>query len=51
MPDTLKVASLSPYITADFKQFTNFWLISNLKFLSMLVEKSVAVQLTKHVIL
>ena len=52
MPDALKIASLSPALkkpTADFKQFTNFRPISNLKFISKLVEKSVAVQLTKHV--
>ena len=52
MPDALKIASLSPTLnkpSADFKQFTNFRPISNLKFISKLVEKSVAVQLTKHV--
>ena len=52
MPDALKIASLSPALkkpTADFKQFTNFRSISNLKFISELAEKSVAVQLTKHV--
>ena len=51
MPDALKIASLFPTLkkpTADFKQFTNFRPISNLKFISKLVEKSVAVQLTKH---
>ena len=51
MPDALKIASLSPTLkkpTADFKQFTNFRPISNLKFISKL-ETSVAVQLTKHV--
>ena len=52
MPDALKISSLSPTLkkpTADLKQLTNFWPISNLKFISKLVEKSVAVQLTKHV--
>ena len=52
MPEALKIASLSPALkkpTADFKQFTNFRPISNLKFISELAEKSVAVQLTKHV--
>ena len=52
MPNALKIASLSPTLkkpTADFKQFTNFWPISNLKFISKLVEKSAAVQLKKHV--
>ena len=52
MRDALKFASLSPTSkkpTADFKQLTNFWTVSNLKFISELVEKSAAVQLTKHV--
>ena len=52
MRDALKFVSLAPTLkkpTADFKQFTNFRSISNLKFLSELAEKSVAVQLTKHV--
>ena len=52
MPDALKIASLSLRLkkpTADFKQFSNFRPISNLKFISKLIEKSVAVQLTKHV--
>ena len=52
MPDALKIASLSPALkkpAADFKQFTNFRSISNLKFISELAEKYVAVQLTKHV--
>lgn len=52
MPDALKIASLSPTLkkpSADFKQFTNFRPISNLKFISKLVEKSVAIELTKHV--
>ena len=53
MPDALKIASsLSPALkkpTADFKQFTSFRSISNLKFISELAETSVAVQLTKHV--
>ena len=45
MPDALKIASLSPALkkpTADLKQFTNFRPISNLKFISKLIEKSVA---------
>ena len=52
VPDALKIASLSPTLkkpTAHFKQFTNFRPISNLKFIFKLFEKSVAVQLTKHV--
>ena len=44
MPDSLKKP------TADFQQFTNIWPISNLKFVSKFVGKSVAVQLTEHVI-
>ena len=45
MPDALKIASLSPALkkpTDDLKQFTNFRPISNLKFISKLIEKSVA---------
>ena len=52
MPNALKIASLSPTLkkpTADFKQFKDFRPISNLKFISKLVKKSVAVQLTKYV--
>ena len=52
MPDALKIVSPSPTPkkpTADFKQFTNFQPISNFKSISKLIEKSVAVQLTKHV--
>ena len=52
MRDALKFASLSPTLkkpTADFKQLTKFWPVSNLKVISKLVEKSAAVQLTKHV--
>ena len=52
MRDALKFASLSPTLkkpTTDLKQLTNFWPVSNLKVISKLVEKSAAVQLTKHV--
>ena len=35
---------------ADFEQFKNFRPISNLKVVSTLVEKAVAIQLTDHVI-
>ena len=52
MRDALKFASLAPTLkkpTADLKQLTNFWPVSNLKVISKLVEKSAAVQLTKHV--
>ena len=52
MPDALKVATLSPTLKksdADFEQFQNFRPISNLKVVSKLVEKAVAIQLTDHV--
>ena len=50
--DALKVATLSPTLKksdADFEQFQNFRPISNLKVVSKLVEKAVAIQLTDHV--
>ena len=49
VPDALKVDMLSPTlkkIDADFEQFQNFRPISNLKVVSKLVEKAVAIQLT-----
>ena len=52
MSDALKVAILSPMLKkfdADFEQFQNFRPISNLKVLSKLVEKAVAIQLTDRV--
>ena len=52
MPGALKVAILSPMLKksdADFEQFQNFRPISNLKVVSKLVEKAVAIQLTDHV--
>ncbi|XP_068675499.1 uncharacterized protein [Montipora foliosa] len=52
IPDALKVAILSPMLKksdADFEQFQNFRPISNLKVVSKLVEKAVAIQLTDHV--
>ena len=52
MPGALKVAILSPTLKnsdADFEQFQNFRPISNLKVVSKLVEKAVAIQLTDHV--
>ena len=54
MPGALKVAILSPMLKksdADFEQFQNFRPISNLKVVSKLVEKAVAIQLTNHVML
>ena len=47
LPKELKVALLSPILkklNADFKQFSNFRPVSNLKFLSKLIEKTVFVQ-------
>ena len=52
VPDTLRVATLLPTLKksdADFEQFQNFHPISNLKVVSKLVEKAVAIQLTDHV--
>ena len=51
MPENLKIASLWPLLkklNADCEQFSNFRLVSNLKFLSKLVEKSVFVQLNNY---
>ena len=51
MPDDLKIASLQPLLkkaNADCEQFSNFRPVSNLKFLSKLVEKSVFVQLNNY---
>ena len=50
-PDDLKIASLRPPLkkpNADCVQFSNFRPVSNLKFLSNLVEKSVFVQLNNY---
>ena len=52
VPDALKVGILSPTLKksdAGFEQFQNFRPISNLKVVSKLVEKAVAIQLTDHV--
>ena len=52
VPNALKVATLLPTLKksdADFEQFQNFRPISNLKVLSKLVEKAVAIQLTDYV--
>ena len=48
IPEDLKIASLRPLLknsNSDCKQFSNFRPVSNLKFLSKLVEKSVIAQL------
>ena len=49
MPDALKVAILSPMLKksdADFEQFQKFHPLSNLKVVSKLFEKAVAIQST-----
>ena len=51
MPEDLKIASLRPLLkkpNADCEQFSNFRPVSNLKFLSKLVEKSVFAQLNNY---
>ena len=51
LPKELKVALLSPILkklNADFEQFSNFRPVSNLKFLSKLIEKTVFVQLNSY---
>ena len=51
MPQDLKCAMLRPLLkkpTADNKVFANFRPVSNLKYVSKLIEKAVAVQLNGH---
>ena len=51
LPKELKVALLLPILkklNADFEQFSNFRPVSNLKFLSKLIEKTVFVQLNSY---
>ena len=51
MPEDLKCAMLRPLLkkpTADHKVFANFRPVSNLKYISKLIEKAVAVQLNDH---
>ena len=51
MPKELKAALLSPILkklNADFEHFSNFCPVSNLKFLSKLIEKTVFVQLNSY---
>ena len=51
MPEDLKIASLRPLLkkpNADGEQFSNFRPVSNLNFLSKLVEKTVFVQLNNY---
>ena len=51
MPCALKVAVLKPLLKklyADFEQLQNFRPISNLTFVSKLIEKAVALQLIKR---
>ena len=52
MLEALKVAELLPALKkpgADYKQFSNFRPISNLKMVSKVIEKAAAVQLINHV--
>ena len=49
MPDVLTIAAVTPTLkkhNADFTKYESFRPISNLKFVSKLVEKAVCVQLT-----
>ena len=51
LPKELKVALLPPILkklNTDFEQFSNFRPVSNLKFLSKLIEKTVFVQLNSY---
>ena len=51
LPKELKIALLLPLlkkVNADFEQFSNFHPMSNLKFLSKLIEKAVFVQSNNH---
>ena len=53
MPEDLQIALLRPLLkkpNADCEQFSNFHPVSNLKFLSKLVERTVFVQLNNYVI-
>ena len=53
MPDDQKTALLKPLLkkpNADFEQFSSFRPVSNLKFLSKLIEKSACLQLNKYLI-
>ena len=51
MQEDLKCAMLRPLLkkpSADHKVFANFRRVSNLKYISKLIEKAVAVQLNDH---
>ena len=53
MPDDQKTALLKPLLkmpNADFEQFSSFRPLSNLKFLSKLIEKSACLQLNKYLV-
>ena len=53
MPDDQKTALLKPLLkkpNADFEQFSSFRPVSNLKFLSKLIEKSVCLQLNNYLV-
>lgn len=52
MPDVLKIAAVTPTLKkykADFTKYESFRPISNLKFVSKLMEKAVCVQLTDYI--
>ena len=51
MPEDLKCAMVRPLLkkpTADHKDFANFRPVSNVKYVSKLIEKAVAVQLIDY---
>ena len=53
MPNSLKTAVLSPLLKkpgADHNQFSNFRPVSNLRLISKIIEKDVAVQLTNYIV-
>ena len=52
MPDAVKIAELLPALKKpddDFKRYSNYRPISNLKMVSKVTEKAVAVQLTAYI--
>jgi hypothetical protein len=53
MPVQLKDAMLKPKLkksNLEFEEYSNFRLISNLKFLSKIIEKAGATQLMEHLV-
>jgi len=52
MPGQLKEAMVRPKLkkeSLDFEEYSNFWTISNLKFVSKIIERAVAVQVKNYV--